>query len=441
MGTASSAPRRAPLPVLPVAAGALLALLALLALVVAFPSVAPAAERTASERSVQRATSRQVQCTASRVARTRSVTTGTARRRSAPTCATALPVVAGGQDPAATRAITLGANVRGWRDGGALADHLETAKSDGTRTTRVDVAWDDAEPRPGVVDWTAYDERFRTMAAAGVRGVVLLDGTASWAGAERDYAADPAGFARFTARTVARYGRGGTFWAENPQLDASMAPVWFELWNEPYLPAEGVRRSPEAYGRLALAAARAGRAANPGVKFLVAGDTVVYDEVRGRWRDWFTSLFAGTPGLRGAVDGVALHPYFRGDPDDYRPRSSKFHSQFLRLDTIRTQLRKAGVGGLPWFVTELGSATCRDRASNYMCTTERGQAANFRETLALLRTRYAANVRAVLAYRAEDLDYGDVRGDYDAYGSFGMRRLDGSAKPVLADYRRALLAG
>lgn len=426
---------------------ALAPLLLVVALLAAVDTAA-AAERAQDERTVQRTTSRQAQCTTTRLVRIRAsrsrAVAGGARiaKGAASACANALPVVTSRRDPASARSITLGANVRGWRDGGAIDDRLATAASDGTRTTRVDVSWSDEEPQPGRYAREAYDARFRALARAGMRAVVVLDGTPSWAGAESDYAADPAGFARFTARTVARYGAGGSFWAENPGLDGRLAPIWFELWNEPYFSSSSAnRRDPAAYGRLVKAAATAGRAANPRVKYLLAGDTVVYDDVRGRWRDWFTAVFGDTPGLLRVVDGIALHPYFRGGAADYDPRSSRFQGQFLRLDAIRDQLRRVGAGKLPWFVTEVGSATCRDRSSNAFCTTERGQAANFRGALALLRTRYAANVRAVLAYRAEDLDYGGAGGDQDALGSFGMRRLDGSAKPVLDDYRRALQAG
>jgi hypothetical protein len=60
----------------------------------------------------------------------------------------------------------------------------------------------------------------------------ILDSPPAWArgaGLQRAYAA-------FTAQAVARYGPGGSFWRAHPQWRAA-TPVWFELWNEPYIAA------------------------------------------------------------------------------------------------------------------------------------------------------------------------------------------------------------
>ena len=71
---------------------------------------------------------------------------------------------------------------------------------------------------------------------------------------------DPADYARFAAAAVARYGPGGTFWRRNKELDARLAPRFFELYNEPYLGLDVPGGpEPEAYARTVAAAVPAVR--------------------------------------------------------------------------------------------------------------------------------------------------------------------------------------
>ena len=44
-----------------------------------------------------------------------------------------------------------------------------------------------------------------------------------------------ASFSAFVRSLVERYGTGGTFWEENPDLAAR--PIrYYDIWNEPYVP-------------------------------------------------------------------------------------------------------------------------------------------------------------------------------------------------------------
>ena len=75
------------------------------------------------------------------------------------------------------------------------------------------------------------------------------------------------------------------------------------------------------------------------------------------------------------------------------------------------------------WLTELGWSTCR---ANAECTTEAQQAANLTSTIQAMRTTYAGFIEAVFFYHHNDL--GSNQTDKEHF--FGLKRLDGSAKPA-----------
>ena len=121
---------------------------------------------------------------------------------------------------------------------------IAAMSADGLQTARMDALWSWAEPNPPVNGQHTYvwsssnpanslDGLVALLASNHVRMLAVLSTPPGWAGAHGTQLA-PAhygDFVAFAAAFAARYGVGGTFWAQNPQL--SYLPVTqFEVWTE-----------------------------------------------------------------------------------------------------------------------------------------------------------------------------------------------------------------
>lgn len=309
-------------------------------------------------------------------------------------------------------------------DGDVLCNLAGAARRSGAGGVREDVGWEQVQPRPGTYDWAASDRVALAAARFGLVLLPLLDGQPAWSRGRL-----VTGYARFVAAAVRRYGPGGALWRGHPEL-AHRAPVWFELWNEPYEPTNRDRLSARTYARLVRAAVRAGRAADPRARFLAEGEAA-YRHADGAAGDWMADLFAADPNLGDVLDGVAVHPYSRDPPAAYAP--SRGGDQVGRLELVHTALLAHGVD-VPLWITELGWSTCGDRA---VCVSESQQAADLREALRLARTRWRPYVRALFVFGYQD---GAPAGRGGRELHFGVTDQRQRPKPAWNVVRRAGLA-
>ncbi len=256
---------------------------------------------------------------------------------------------------------------------------------------REEIGWDEVEPARGVERWQRLDAVMARSARNGLRVLPLLLGTPSWAGSESLALPDdvPA-FAAFAARAAARYGPGGSFWRARPQLDGALAPLWFELWNEPYYKSfarGGV--DPARYAAMVEAAVAAGRRANSQARWLVAFD-LTYERADGERADWIAPLFAAAPRLAASVDGIALHPYSFYAPDAGEDAAA-LAFRVDRVGAILRELAAHGVGrGVPVWFTEIGWSTCSRRPE---CVDEHEQAQRFADLFARVWSDWGSRVR------------------------------------------------
>lgn len=297
-------------------------------------------------------------------------------------------------------------------------------RSLGVGWIREELRWPSIEQTPGVYRWSTFDRLVADAARANLRVLPLLLGTPRWAG--RSHLAlpdDPVTFGAFAARAAARYGPGGAFWRSRPSLDSSLAPRWFELWNEPYTErysTGGVE--PGRYARMVRATLRQGRAANPQVRWLMAGE-LDYRTASGGHRDWLAALDAADPRLDVDVDGIAVHPYAFVAPDDREDVALRF--RFDRTDAIAEGLTQRGAPATPLWITELGWSTCGLRPD---CTSERDQAQRLADVAAALRRPpLAGRVQALFVYHLRD--FAGRSGD-DREAHYGLLRSDNSRKPA-----------
>jgi hypothetical protein len=212
------------------------------------------------------------------------------------------------------------------------------------------------QPVPGMTDWAVPDEFVAAFARHGLRTAPVFVGTAPWA-AEPDAAAaceqapmsapaDIEGWAGFLGEAAARYGPGGDFWRENP--DVPEVPIRdFEVGNEPnYPPFWCPEPNPEQYAATYRAAHEAIVGANPDARpvlaglapahFLAAPGSVTVQEFLRR-------MLAADPSLRKLIEVAAIHPY--GPTPEHVLQSVR---------AFRTALDEAGLDTTPMIANETG---------------------------------------------------------------------------------------
>ena len=325
--------------------------------------------------------------------------------------------------------IGINANSQGYRaKAGVLQDRVART---GVRWLREELDWDAVETRQGHDDWTRYDDLYTAAAQRGMHVLPLIISSPAWAEATpMTIPSDPAAYAAFVARVVARYGPGGDFWTRHPDLPA-VPSRFFELWNEPWY-EQFSTGGPDAarYARLVAAAGAAAHAANPAARVLIASDITAV-RTAGGVESWTDAMYDAVPTLNQDFDAVAVHPYggsLTDTTNDYRGRFR------LTMENVRADFVAHGAAGKPFWLTEIGWSTCPAGPAAF-CVTEPVQAALLTQLFALLRTTYASYARAVFLYHYNDQPRG-APNDREAY--FGLTRADGSPKPAYEAFRAAI---
>jgi hypothetical protein len=154
-------------------------------------------------------------------------------------------------------------------------------------------------------------------------------------------------YAAYAAALAARYGPGGSFWREHPELPALPVEA-LEIWNEPDSGAFWVPRPDLArYGQLYTAARDSIHAVDPTARVVVGGLTNAPHTL--------PLLLAADPALRGRIDAVGIHPY-AGSPAPV----------FANVAATRRVLDQLGLGTVPLYVTEFGWTTSPPGALSYL---------------------------------------------------------------------------
>jgi hypothetical protein len=220
--------------------------------------------------------------------------------------------------------------------------------SGGLQTARMDAVWSWAEPNPPVNGLHTYtwstpsdpshslDQIVGSLAANGIRMLAVIDLPPSWAAGSgtQMVPAHYGDYVAFAAAFAARYGTGGTFWQENPQLP--YLPVLdFEVWNESNSANFwSGSADPTAYAQVLVPASVAIHAVDPSAQVLASIG----------WQNfqaYVSELYK--LGVKGQVQGIAFHPYA---PDAF--------GIVLLTEELRATLASAGDPGLPIYEDEVG---------------------------------------------------------------------------------------
>jgi hypothetical protein len=314
---------------------------------------------------------------------------------------------------------------------------MKAIRKRGAGTVRVTFYWTAIQPTsPSASNWTETDA---AVAAASRRGLVLLPviiGTPGWASTNPAKVfvppKDPATYGRFAGQVAARYGPGGTFWAQNPSLPVKPIRYW-QIWNEPAgqlgfgdnsFGWEGDLSTAKTVYKAMLKSARSEiRAVDKGAKIVLAG---FYGEM------WKTMKQAYLAGYRKLFDVAAIHPYNR-----------TVANLETTLRRVRKVMAKYGDRKKPMMITEFGWMSAKgkitDKSFNlgFLEKSKKGQASIL---TSVYKNLYAdrGKLRLLAAYwftwASEDKDN---RNPFD-YAGINRLNSDGSftPKPAAKAYQK-----
>ncbi len=326
--------------------------------------------------------------------------------------------------------------------------HKEAAVmvASGVESIRLVFHWTDAQPyrtldevpaaRRGAyrlidgvpTDFAPFD---RLVAAATIRRLRVLPVVTTaprWAAKYPGKFASPpdgtAAYASFARALAARYGPGGSFWAENRSLPRHRPIRVWQLWNEPNLRTSwSDKRWPRPYVELLRAGRAAIRDVDPGARIVLAGFANY------SWRS--LAAVYRVPGARRLFDEVAIHPY-----------TGQVGGVKTILERVRRTMRRNGDRRKPIAVTEFGWPSAKGKAKGFgIEVTERGQAARVRKALIMFgRQRRRLGISSVYWYTWIARE----RGADSIFPYSALRRLepDGTtvSKPALSAFRRTALS-
>jgi polysaccharide biosynthesis protein PslG len=304
---------------------------------------------------------------------------------------------------------------------------LERQRRAGVRLIRQTFHWNQIETRPGRFDFRIYDNYMADVARHRMHVLPILFSPPEFrSGAPRTGRRrgtypprNAAAMAKFAAALTRRYGPGGSFWREHPDLPRIAIGSW-QIWNEPNLPvywASGP--DPAAYTQLLRTVSQAIKRVDPHAEIVSAG--LPESDLGMPFAEFVEGMERAN--VASAYDVLAVHA-FAADADG-------------AIEAVATarRLLDDNDDDAPIWVTEIGWASGGPRSP--FTVGERGQAGRVRALLAgLARRRRELGVRGVVYY-----DWRDARpypGGKDFFGLHtGLLTIDGRAKPALAAFRRA----
>ncbi len=272
----------------------------------------------------------------------------------------------------------------------------------------------------------AFGETDRLVAAAAARGIDVLPvllWSPAWAAKYRNEFASPPkdmkAYGEFAAVLARRYGRGGVFWRERPELAPRPIRDW-QIWNEPTMVGFWLDQPfAKGYVKLLKAARPALRRVDRGARVVLAG--LVYDSpaaLRAIYR----------AGGRKHFDVVALHPF-----------TLQVKNVALLIEQARETMSQYGDRKKPALVTELSWPSAKGKVPRQYGyeMDEKGQAARVAAALPYLaKRRRALRIERIYWYawltREVDPEY--------PFDYAGLRRLESDrvvAKPAFTAFRRS----
>jgi Glycosyl hydrolase catalytic core len=307
---------------------------------------------------------------------------------------------------------------------------IQTMAATGVGGDRFLLDWAVVEPTQGSFTWP--DRAVGALASQGVRLVPYLWGSPAWVAATPprpplDSASDEQAWRDFLQAAVARYGPGGSYWANDyeQQFGASAKPEpirsW-QIWNEPNLEKYfAPKPSAEEYAHLLEISHDTIKSSDPQARIVLAG---MPGFGKPKAWDFMDSLYA-IPGFKDNFDAAALHPY--------APNVEELGSE---IEKFRASMTRNGDGSKPLWLTELawGSAAPDKFQLNKGLP---GQADYLKGAFrTILHNRSSWKVRRVFWFDWRDPAPGSVVAKACSFcGSAGLLNYMGVPKPSYENFK------
>ena len=245
---------------------------------------------------------------------------------------------------------------------------FERMERGGVGTLRHEFSWGDLDPVPvseaalfteRAYNWWIYDPIVYLAAKHGIRILPTIYGTPHWVATLQGcstgcHKLGPntvgayVAFAQFMTAAVERYGPGGSFWEQFPDVKPLPIRAW-QIWNEQNS-SDYWKPGPNVvdYANLVIAGGEAVHAADPGARVILGGMIgEPAQEGKKTVSGWeFIQGLYDIPRTREAFDGISAHPY----------GASMFSIKRV-LWRWRQELKAAGAASDPIYVTEVGWAS------------------------------------------------------------------------------------
>lgn len=292
-------------------------------------------------------------------------------------------------------------------------DLLERIGNGGVGTLRINVSWGAVQSAPGKpYDWGHYDLAIAGAALRGIRVLATIYGSPDWV---EPTAEDPplgsaqADFDRFVRAAVERYGSGGSFWKQHPDLPEMPIQDW-QLWNEPnsrlfWKPAP----NPGDYLDLLRGFDSTVHTADSGARVLLGG---LFPTPRGdvTMVSYLSELYR--LGAARYFDAAAVHPY-----------AANPQRAIASAGQLRALMDRSGDPDKPIWITEVGWASAGRRPGLIVGPTR--QAEYVRQTFELAAAaRDRLHLAGVVWYSLSDTP-GPLW-----VGHCGLFTVDGTPKPA-----------
>jgi hypothetical protein len=229
-----------------------------------------------------------------------------------------------------------------------------------------------------------------------------------------------AAWQEFVGAAVDRYGRGGEFWSEHPNLPERPITAW-QIWNEQnsksfYRPGP----NPKGYAKLLDSAAKAIGSRDRRADVVLGGMAELAGSRRAVAGSKFLGQIYDRRGAQRDFDGIAPHPYGRD-----------FASVLDQVEGFRDVARRAGDGRVGLWITETGWGSAS--GGNPLEVGRAGQAERLKQTLGYFkRKRGALNVKNVTWFSWRDS--GEPICDWCP--SSGLFTKNGQPKPAWRAFTR-----
>jgi polysaccharide biosynthesis protein PslG len=288
---------------------------------------------------------------------------------------------------------------------------LERSRDLGATVGRFFLCWCDVEPEPGRYDFAFLDGLYADFLAHGIRPVVDVVGTPSWARAECATLPRPCLYPPDETQMPR--------WREFFRLLAQRYPRLYglEVWNEAGLAHFWKPRADVArYVRLVRAAHAGAEEGDPDLPIVVGSLCLCGGGPGGIGDVDFLDRMYRT-GARGSFDAISVHDYPTDLPVVANARD--------KLAAIRRVRNRHGDHRTPFWVTEAGLSSAPGGTGGHPRLSEALQA---RALAALAKTfRQVRDVDVAIFFRFRDITGGFTTWE-DGLGI--VERADGSAKPA-----------